>query len=78
MKIVGANIYLVSIDRLHPVLVEIRTDEGTTGVGEAAVAYGIGGTAAAGMVKDLVEALLLGKDPFRIEQLWSDMYDHTF
>ena len=78
MKIIGANIYLASIDRLHPVLVEILTDEGIAGVGEAAVAYGVGGTAAAGMTKDLVQALVLGKDPFRIEQLCSDMYDHSF
>ena len=78
MKVIGANIYLASIDRLHPVLVEILTDEGIAGVGEAAIAYGIGGTAAAGMIKDLFEAVLLGKDPFRIEQLWSDMYDHSF
>ena len=78
MKVTSAKIYLVRVDRLHPVLVEILTDEGITGVGEAAVAYGIGGTAAAGMIKDLAQGLILGRDPFRIEQLWSDMYDHSF
>ena len=78
MKITGARIYLVSVGSLHPVLVEILTDEGITGAGDAAVAYGIGGTAAAGMTKDLVQVLLLGRDPFRIEEIWTDMYDHTF
>lgn len=78
MKVIGANIYLVKIGSLHPVLVEIVTDEGIAGVGEAAVAYGIGGTAAAGMMKDLVEAMLLGRDPFRIEELWTEMYDQSF
>lgn len=78
MKVTGANIYLVKIGSLHPVLVEIVTDEGITGVGEAAVAYGIGGTAAAGMTKDLVQATLLGRDPFRIEELWTEMYDQSF
>jgi galactonate dehydratase len=78
MKVTKARIYLVKIGSLHPVLVEVFTDEGLIGVGEAAVAYGIGGTAAAGMVKDLAEGLLLGKDPFRIEELWSEMYDHSF
>jgi galactonate dehydratase len=78
MKITGARIYLVSVGSLHPVLVEILTDEGITGVGDAAVAYGIGGTAAAGMTKDLVQVLLLGRDPFRIEEIWTDMYDHSF
>jgi galactonate dehydratase len=48
------------------------------GVGEAAVAYGVGATAAAGMVKDLVETMVLGRDPLRIEELWTQMYDHTF
>ena len=78
MKITKANIYLAAIGSLHPVLVELLTDEGLSGVGEAAIAYGIGGTAAAGMAKDLVEGLLLGRDPFRIEEIWTDMYDHSF
>jgi galactonate dehydratase len=77
MKIVHANVYLITAGKLHPVLVEVVTDEGITGVGEAAVAYGIGGTAAAGMVKDLM-ARIIGRDPSRIEELWSQMYDHSF
>lgn len=78
MKITGARIYLVNVGSLHPVLVELDTNEGITGVGEAAIAYGIGGTSAAGMIKDLVQAIVLGKDPFRIEELWTEMYDHSF
>jgi galactonate dehydratase len=78
VRITGAKIYLLKIGSLHPVLVEITTDQGLMGVGEAAVAYGIGGTAAAGMVKDLVDGLLLGRDAFRIEELWTEMYDHSF
>jgi galactonate dehydratase len=30
------------------------------------------------MIKDLAEELVLGKDAFAIESLWSEMYDHTF
>ena len=30
------------------------------------------------MIKDLVEGILLGQDPFRIEAIWSEMYDHSF
>lgn len=78
MEITGARIYLVNVGSLHPVLVELCTDEGITGIGEAAIAYGIGATAAAGMTKDLVQAIVLGKDPFRIEELWTEMYDHSF
>jgi galactonate dehydratase len=49
------------------VLVEVVTDAGITGVGEAAVACRIGGTVAAGMTKDLIQAMLLGRDLIRIE-----------
>src|SRR5438105_3680493 len=77
-RITGASIYIVRIDGRHPVIVEIHTDAGISGVGEAAVAYGVGATAAAGMIKDLMDAMVLGKDPFRIEALWSEMYDHSF
>lgn len=78
MKINAVNIYLVRAGNLHPVLVEIACDEGVTGIGEAAIAYGLGGTATAGMVKDLAERLIVGRDPSQIEKLWSEMYDHSF
>src|ERR1700747_140410 len=78
MKVSAARIYLVKIGSLHPVLLELVTDDGLVGVGEAAVAYGVGGTSAACMVKRLVKALILGRHPFRIEELWTEMYDHSF
>src|SRR4051812_26951794 len=78
MKITSARIFIARIDGRHPVIVELLTDEGISGLGEAAIAYGIGETAAAGMIKDLVDKIILGKDPFRIEALWSEMYDDTF
>jgi galactonate dehydratase len=78
MKIVAVDIYLVTTGKLHPVVVEIETDEGVAGIGEAAIAYGVGGTAAAGMIKDLSERMIVGRDPARIEALWSEMYDHSF
>jgi L-alanine-DL-glutamate epimerase-like enolase superfamily enzyme len=30
------------------------------------------------MIKELVQQFVVGKDPFGIEAIWSDMYDHTF
>src|SRR5260370_38030440 len=69
---------MVEVGGRHPVLAQVLTDQGITGVGEAALAYGTGATAAAGMIKDLAREFLLGKDPFAIEATWSDMYDHTF
>lgn len=62
----------------NPVLVRIHTDEGISGVGEVALAYGVGADAGAGMVKGLAERFLIGADPFRIEYIWNDMYRHTF
>ena len=78
MKVTRVKIYLVEIGGRRPVLVQVFTDKGFSGVGDAAIAYGAGATAAAGMIKDLTEGMLLGKDPFRIEALWSEMYDHSF
>jgi galactonate dehydratase len=78
MKVVRVNVYLAAVAGLHPVLAEVVTDAGLTGVGEAAIAYGHGGTGAAGMIKDLAENILLGRDASRIEEAWSEMYDHSF
>jgi len=78
MKITETRIYLVPAGRHRFCLVKLLTDAGIHGVGEAALSFGVGATAAAGMVKDLAEAIVLGRDPFRIEALWSEMYDHTF
>jgi len=78
MKITKVNVYLVRVGGLHPVLCEIVCDSGLSGIGEAGIAYGHGATAAAGMIKDLAENILIGRDPFRIEEAWSEMYDHSF
>jgi galactonate dehydratase len=78
MKITGIKIFQVSIGGRYPVIVQIFTDAGISGLGDAAVAYGAGAGAVAAMVKELSEKFILGKDPFNIEALWSEMYDHTF
>ncbi|MBE9566998.1 MAG: mandelate racemase/muconate lactonizing enzyme family protein [Proteobacteria bacterium] len=78
MKVVRATVYLVEVGGRRPVIVKLTTDEGISGLGEAAIAYGAGATAAAAMVKELAERFLPGADPFRIEDIWSQMYDHTF
>jgi galactonate dehydratase len=78
MKITEVKIYRVIVSGRNPVLAKVFTDAGVSGVGEAAVAYGNGAPAAAAMVKELAETYVLGKDPFAIEALWSEMYDHTF
>ena len=61
----------------RPVLVRIDTDEGIHGVGEAGVAYGVGGSAAAGMIKDLAQ-LIIGQNPFNTELIWEKFLKKTF
>lgn len=78
LKISEIKIYLAKSGVRRPILVKVVTDEGIHGIGEAALAYGTGQTAAAGMIKDLAEKTVLGKDPFRIEAIWADMYDDSF
>jgi galactonate dehydratase len=78
MKVQAANIYLVPSGNRRPVLVEIETDAGVSGIGEAGVAYGFGGPAAAAMIQQMCDRLVIGRDPFRIEQIWNDIYDQSF
>jgi galactonate dehydratase len=78
LRVTGGKIYIAAIDGRYPVLLQLFTDQGVTGVGDAAVAYGTGAASAAAMVKELVQQFVLGKNPFAIEAIWSDMYDHTF
>ncbi len=78
VKITAATIYFVRGQGLKPVIVRLETDEGIVGLGEAAISYGSGGTAAAGMIKDLCERFVIGADPTRINALVAEMYDQSF
>lgn len=61
--------------RTNLIFVEVRTNAGITGVGEASVE---GKTeAVVGAINDLKE-YLIGQDPTRIEHLWQTMYRHSF
>jgi galactonate dehydratase len=62
----------------NPVFVRIHTDEGISGVGEAGLAYDLGHSAAAHMIKEIAEAMLIGWDPFQTEALWSRMLRESF
>lgn len=79
MKIVKARIHLIDSGGIRPVILELEAEDGTLGLGEAAVAYGAGSTAAAGMVKDIVARYLTGGvSAFRGEAIWHEFYDHSF
>ncbi|MFW6189505.1 MAG: mandelate racemase/muconate lactonizing enzyme family protein [Planctomycetota bacterium] len=62
----------------NPVVVRVHTDEGVSGVGEVALAYGAGSPAAVGMLRELAERFIIGADPFAVEKLWDAMYRGTF
>jgi galactonate dehydratase len=78
MKITSANIFAPVIDGRSPVILEIETDAGVSGLGEAALAYGSGAPAAAALIGEFMQRFVIGEDPFRIEAIWSKLYDHTF
>lgn len=82
MKITSVEVFDLDIPDVaspwHPVLVRINTDEGISGVGEAGLAYGCGHSAAAGMLVNMAEQFLLGKDPMCTEAIWNILQTHTF
>lgn len=78
MKITAANIYVVPTGFRHAVILELETDAGITGLGEAGIAYGLGTTAAAEMLAAMLERLVIGRDPSPVERIWNDIYDQGF
>jgi L-alanine-DL-glutamate epimerase-like enolase superfamily enzyme len=54
-------------------LVEIETDSGVVGIGEA----GIGGGVTASVIEKVLAPLLRGEDPLLIEHLWQKMFART-
>ncbi|MDX1003204.1 mandelate racemase/muconate lactonizing enzyme family protein [Sinorhizobium medicae] len=77
MKISNVRIYRVEGGGLRPVIIEIETDEGISGFGEAGVAYGYGAPAVAGMLEDMA-LRLSGRNPLEIRRIWQDLYDQSF
>ena len=59
--------------RRGALLVEIETDDGIIGIGEA----GLGGGATATVIEKDLEPLLVGEDPLLIEGLWQKMFART-
>jgi galactonate dehydratase len=83
MKITSVDIYKVTTGKFEvtgywcPIVVRINTDEGISGFGEAGVAYGCGGDAAVGMIKDFAKKVI-GKDPINNELIWNTIHRGTF
>ncbi len=78
-KLVAAEIFHGRSGGLSPVLLRLTADDGVTGLGEAALAYGTGALGAVGMIEDLVRRYLAGGIPaFRGEAVWNEILDHGF
>ena len=54
-------------------LVEVETDDGITGIGEA----GVGGGSTHNVIEQQLRPMLLGEDPLLIEGLWQKMFART-
>ena len=61
-----------------PVFIRVHTDEGIHGIGEAGLAYDLGHSAAAHMVKEFAQEMLTGANPFQSEHLWNRMLRESF
>ena len=72
MKITKVNTYLV---RPRWCMVEIETDQGVTGWGEAVI-EGKAATVQAGVIE--MSDYIIGKDPARIEDIWNTLYRAAF
>ncbi|MEP1552833.1 MAG: mandelate racemase/muconate lactonizing enzyme family protein [Paraglaciecola sp.] len=81
MKITRVEIFDIHCPKRppwNPVFIRIHTDEGITGVGEAGLAYDLGHSAAAHMIKEIAEAMLIGFDPMNTELMWTRMLRESF
>jgi galactonate dehydratase len=58
IRVTNVRAHHVPKGGVRPVLVDVQTDVGITGRGEAAVAQGLGGRAAVGVVSDVVHRVI--------------------
>lgn len=78
MKVTAVRVYTVVCGNRRPVIAEVITDSGITGIGEAGLAYGVGTSAAGAMVLEIGRRFVVGQDPTAIERIWNDAYDMSF
>ena len=78
VKIVGARIFCVKSAKLHPIVLELQAEDGFCGLGEAALSFGFGRSACAELLREMVEAVVLGREAENIARIWSELYDRSF
>lgn len=77
MKIDRVRVFKIDGGGIHPVIVELTTTDGIISYGEAAVAYGLGANAAAGMLADLAPRVI-ESDAAHPRNVWHEVYDNSF
>jgi galactonate dehydratase len=80
MKITSVNVMELkprNDKNWRPIVCRVNTDEGLYGYGEAAMAYGVGASAAFGMIRDMAGSVI-GMDPLANEVIWDKLYKATF
>lgn len=65
------------VHRRSATLVEIITDEGASGWGEALCAGLLEPELAASVIKHVIKPLLIGRHVFETEVIWHELYNHT-
>ncbi|WP_029006129.1 mandelate racemase/muconate lactonizing enzyme family protein [Azorhizobium doebereinerae] len=77
LTISNVRVFNIRSGPQRPVIVELSTRDGIVGYGEAAVAYGIGADAAAGMLADMAPSIV-GVDARYPRNVWHEIYDNSF
>jgi L-alanine-DL-glutamate epimerase-like enolase superfamily enzyme len=57
-------------------LVRARTDDGVCGIGWCYAGHS-GGAVVAQALRDLLAPVIIGRDPFMVEEIWSDLYQES-
>jgi galactonate dehydratase len=78
ITIEAAKVYLVPTGWRNGVILELIASDGTSGIGEAGVAYGTGSAAAAQMVCDMLDRHVIGRPAGSLNAIWHDIYDRGF
>jgi L-alanine-DL-glutamate epimerase-like enolase superfamily enzyme len=91
MEITDVVVHTLSVDAVEgakadgtqdAAIIEVETDEGITGIGEAdsspAVVEAIVNAPVSHDKSAGLKAVLLGRDPFDVEALWNEMFDRTY
>jgi galactonate dehydratase len=77
MKVTEVRLYAIPSMWRELTIVQLRTDEGITGLGEIGVSHEVDrGTLH--VVRAMAESFVLGKDPRHVESLWDTMNRYSF